>query len=175
MAARRSRRSGGRRRNWISRQEHAWTTLLDSTSLANGVIRFDSLVQPTDWVVRVGQGTCTLVRIRGHMSFYPATNTAGQASIRAAIIVADEDDATFNPVSATEYDDGDVLWTWNGYCGASVDNWRLAPETAIDVKVMRKIRRNDYIYLVYSNSTVGALGTIAVIPNVTARCLLAFK
>jgi len=109
------------------------------------------------------------------MSFFPASNTAAVASIRAAIIVADEDDATFNPVSATEYDDNDVLWTWNGYCAASQDNWRGVPETVVDVKAKRKIKRNEYVYLVYANSTAGALNTISVIPNVTMRCLLAFK
>jgi len=173
MAARRSKR--GFRKNWISRQEHAWTTLLDSTTVANGIIRFDSLVQPTDWIVRIGYATCTLVRIRGHMSFFPASNTSAVASVRAAIVIADEDDASFNPVSATEYDEADVLWTWNGYCAASQDNWRGVPETVIDVKAKRKIKRNDYVYLVYANSTAGALNTISIIPNVTVRCLLAFK
>jgi len=178
MASRRS-KPRGRRTNWVSRQEHFWSVVADGTALANNVIRFDSIVAPTDWVVRAGFATCTMVRIRGHVSMAWGDPNAGGSLVRAAIIVADADDATFNPAAVASYEEGDVLWTRTDILGFLSDDSGSAAISVVsyevDVKVKRKLKRDDHVYFVFGNSTLHTFGTGEIVPNVVLRALLVPK
>jgi len=179
MAARRSNR-GRPRKNWVSRQEHFWTVVQDRTVVANNVIRFNPIVAPTDWVVRAGFSTCTMVRIRGHVSYAWQDATAGGSSIQSAIIVVDADDAVnFNPAALLSYEEFDVLWTRTDILGLQTDaTGATALSTVsfeVDVKVKRKLKHDDYVYYVFGNNTLTGFGTGDIIPNMTLRSLLVPK
>jgi len=163
MAARRMVRRG-RRRNWVSRQEHFWATAFENASIANNVIRFTPIVAPTDWIVRVGNAQANLVRIHGSVHVRP--NYAGSVGARNqnlmfAVIKVDADDAaSFNPATSVSYINHDVLWTHQGgihtlnESGARLDNFHVD----FDIKAQRKLRSDDYVYLVMYNlqgTTVG--------------------
>jgi len=151
-----------RRKSWVSRNEHFWSAVIENqTVIASNIIRFSPIVAPTDWVVRAGQSTANLVRIRGHWSVtsvWGATpGEPGGSSVFYAIIVVDADDAAnFNPGALVAYQEHRVLWTRTanlvqfGFASAGPI---VAPSDsfAVDVKVQAKLKPDDYVYMVTAN------------------------
>jgi len=97
-----------------------------------------------------------------------------------AVIVVDADDADgFNPAAALSYEEYDVLWT-RTECIAFLSSGAGSAEAPvcsfpIDIKVKRKLKRDDFVYFVFANNTLGGYGTGDITPNLTARALLVPK
>jgi len=144
------------RKGFVQRNEHFWAAVIENdVQVGSNVLRFTPIVSPTDWVVRAGQATATLVRIRGHVDVALGTSgPAGGAVVAYAVIVVDADDAAnFNPFTLASYLNHDVLWTRVKSLfqfGASTDGPILQPNDnfAVDIKVRRKLKPDDYVYLV---------------------------
>jgi len=151
------------RRGFVQRNEHFWTSILEnSVSIGSNVLRYTPIVGPSDWVVRAGAATANLVRIRGHWDVRTANagepGGTGGSTLAYAIIVVDADDAVnFNPFTLSSLNENQVLWTRvyqafqyglasDGPVPATGDNF------AIDVKVQRKLRPDDYVYMVTFNA-----------------------
>jgi len=97
-----------------------------------------------------------------------------------AVIVVDADDAAgFNPAAAISHEEYDVLWTRTEALGFLSDGSgsSIAPGCSfpIDIKVKRKLKRDDFVYFVFANNTLGGYGTGEITPNLTARALLVPK
>jgi len=155
-----------RRKSFVSRNEHFWSTVLENdVGVANNVLRFTPIVSPTDWVVRAGMATATLVRIRGHVDVRCDTSAtpAGGFNLYYSVIVVDADDAVnFNPMTSQSYIDHDVLWTrCFSIVNASDSSGSFSQEHdnfALDIKVRRKLKPDDYVYLVTFCAPTGIAG-----------------
>jgi len=162
------------RRGFVQRNEHFWTSIIENaTDIAPNVLRFTPIVGPTDWVVRAGAATATLVRIRGHISVALDISAApGGCSLTFAVIVVDADDAVnFNPMTLVSLNENQVLWTRTKqllYFG-DIANGAQVPEEnfVLDVKVRRKLRPDDYVYLV----TFNGVTPLAADRNVRLHCV----
>lgn len=149
-----------RGKGFVQRNEHFWTTMLEDPAAGTigvNVLRFSPIVGPSDWVVRAGFTTATMVRIRGHISVISNGNAgaAGGQNVAFAIIVADADDAsTFNPMTLISYQEHRVLWTrtWQSFQWGAVGVVNGHEENfEVDVKVRAKLKPDDYVYLVTFN------------------------
>jgi len=138
------------------------------------------LVAPADWAVRDGFGTCTMVRIHASYSILNDGNggIAGASSIFLSVIVVDSDDATFNTLTATSRADTDILWqrthllqVFSDDSGTAENAWR---EGVIDIKVKRKLKADDFVYLTVHNAN-GYAGPTGLIWNMTSAVLLVPK
>jgi len=142
-----------RGKSFVSRNEHFWSTVLENdVGVANNVLRFTPIVSPTDWVVRAGMATATLVRIRGHVDVRCDTlaTPAGGFNLYYSVIVVDADDAVnFNPMTSQSYIDHDVLWTrCFSIVNASDSSGSFSQEHdnfALDIKVRRKLKPDDFL------------------------------
>jgi len=179
MATRRRRA----RRNWVSKQEHFWSRFAENQqTIANGVIRFVPIVAPTDWVVRDGFATCTMVRIRCSYAVAIDTtsggNVGGSASMFISVVVVDSDDATWNILTAASRAETDILWTkthlLHNVSDESGTSVIAKAEADIDIKVKRKLKADDFVYLTAHNAT-GYIQGGGVIWNMTSAVLLAPK
>lgn len=171
---------GGRRKNWVSRQEHFWTSVRDTVVLGTNVVRFNPIVAPTDWLVRTGYSTCTLVRIRGHVAIGHSSALPGFSRVASAVIVVDADDAAnFNPEAVNSYNEHDVLWTRTDFyqCPSSGTGvaWIPGLNFEIDIPVKRKLKSDDFVYFVWGNIQYAGLAAITLAPNITLRALLVPK
>jgi len=171
------------RRGFVQRNEHFWATVLENdTAIASNVLRFSPIVAPTDWVVRAGAATATLVRIRGHIDVVADTGATigGGANVAFAVIVVDGDDAsTFNPWTLISYQEHDVLWTRT----SSVQN--VSDDTgtsslanvnfAVDIKAKRKLKADDFVYLVTFNAVTAVAGDRGIRMSAIMRDLVVVK
>jgi len=149
-------RRRGMRKGFVQRNEHFWSAVIENDQqIGSNVIRFTPIVAPTDWVVRAGQSTATLVRIRGHVDVGLGSNAlAGGANIAYAVIVVDADDAAnFSPYTLISYTNHDVLWTrvkslvqFGPADTAPIA--QVSDNFALDIKVRRKLKPDDNVYLV---------------------------
>jgi len=148
-------RRRGMRKGFVQRNEHFWAAIIENdTQVGSNVLRFSPIVSPTDWVVRAGQTTATLVRIRGHVNC--GLNNGGNpggAILGYAVIVVDADDAVnFNPFTLASYLNHDVLWTRTaslGQYGTATEGCLQATDNfSLDIKVRRKLKPDDFVYLV---------------------------
>jgi len=150
-----------RRKGFVQRNEHFWTSVIeDEAVIGSGVLRFSGIVAPTDWVTRAGYTTANLVRIRGHWDVRThnvgTPGTAGGNSVVYAIIVVDADDAVnFNPKTLASLNENRVLWTRCKnifqFGAAANGNEACGDNFEIDVKAQAKLRPDDFVYMVTYN------------------------
>jgi len=155
--------------------------MFEDTSIGSEVIRFSPIVAPTDWKVRAGNAQANLVRIHGSVSL--CANTAGglaafNSKLIFAVIKVDADDAsTFNPLTSISYIEHDVLWTHvRGYRELNESGRTTMPDVhfTFDIKAQRKLRSDDFVYLVFYNHQ-GTTVTGAMSYSVLTRALIVTK
>lgn len=150
MAFRR-RKGGMRRKSWVQRQEHFWTSsVADRTAVIAGNLLTFPVVTGADWSVRIGFATATVARVRGSVSVTPtgATGAAGGA-VFAAALVLDQDEAVPSLALAATYVEEDILWTACGAInGNSVPDAQNLFHREIDIRVRRKLKPEDQLLVV---------------------------
>jgi len=123
-----------------------------------------------------------MVRIRASYAVSIDTTSggtaAGSAAVFMSVIVVDSDDATWNILTAASRAETDLLWSKVHHLHLVSDESgsSIVPkaENDIDIKVKRKLKTDDYVYLCCHNAT-GYVGGGAVIWNMTSAVLLAPK
>jgi len=171
------------RKGFVSRNEHFWTAVFEAdVGVASNVLRFTPIVAPTDWVVRAGAATATLVRIRGHVDVRCDTSAtpAGGLNLWTNVIAVDADDAsTFNPQTSVSYTEHDILFTRVDSIVNASDSSRSFTQHSIsfpvDIKVRRKLKAGDFVYLVTFCAVTGIAGDRGMRLNAVLRGLVVVK
>jgi len=128
--------------------------------IPGGAFRFDICIVGSDVFPGNGQGSCTLLRIRGWLSMCVNESASGDVDWVGLLCVFDADDALTGPSGRpdqiTSYTGEDVLWTGGG----QGNQWSAVPtavtnsmETTqyIDVRAKRRLKSGQVVSLVVVN------------------------
>jgi len=138
-----------RRRQFVRRaskrrQDLVWVTTVVAASLLESTpTDIGLLVIPSDWAVTAGFEHCTLMGIRGWLSWtQEAAATAADATgTYMAIYVTDQAVAanSMDPTTATEYSDFDILWTDGGSLNTGAGTGQPFPARQLEIKTRRRL------------------------------------
>jgi hypothetical protein len=119
------------------------TTVVSASMLEATALDYGLLVIPTDWGSQVGFDRCTLMGIRGWVSYsQQAAATAAEATGFYTAVYVTDASVTVNsmdPSTATEYQDFDTLWTDGMSLTQTTGTAGPFLSRQIDIKTRRKL------------------------------------
>ncbi len=138
-------------------KNNLWTTVLfNQTPIGAGAQNTSLIVTADDWIRAAGGNErCTLLRIRGMLSFAPEANTAVVASAMMSYVMVEDADVAVaaSPFVAATYANEDILWTASAALPAlAVDEPGPQSNWVIDIKAMRRIQKDQEIKIVTANT-----------------------
>ncbi len=150
-----ARRKTGFQRFSRRQGSHIWAViLLDDVTISNAAPIGNPIVATTDFAAAGGQSKCTLMAIRGWLSWRQGSVVGADIAF-GAIVLKDEDEdvtgASMDPTAAPFYGESDVLWT-TGFVGVGQQTLvGTRPGThmteQINVKARRKMKAGQEISL----------------------------
>lgn len=138
------------------KQIHEWLTLTDTANdaiAASTLVVYNLVVGTTDLLAGqpIDEGT-----IRRVFLYYSIVQGAADGVWHAGLMVQNNEGNSVNP--RTSANDARWMWWGTGFLAANnIFNQNDFNTRPVDVKVMRKIQRNDVLRFYYVNTTASAL------------------
>jgi len=151
------------------KRDYVWvTTRVDQVILDDEALSAATLVSPSDWIASsTGFDRGTIVAVRGWLSFAQTVAATGADNTCVMSYIAKNSTTSasaFSPLTATSYDNTDIMWCMGSLLQASLsgDRARWDSTYELNIKAKRKIDSSEVLQLITAMDTDTASPTAAL-------------